>query len=115
MLDRLSVFAGGFTLDAAEAVAADDEIDAFDVLDHVGALVDKSLVVADPGNVTYRLLETIRQYAAGRLAESGASRRRAPATPSTTARWRSRSHPSSRGRMTSPPWPASPTTSRTCA
>ena len=73
VLDRLSVFAGGFTLDAAELVAADDEIDAFDVLDHVSALVDKSLVVADPGNATYRLLETIRQYAAGRLAESGAA------------------------------------------
>ena len=71
VLDRLSVFAGGFTLDAAEAVAGDDEIDALDVLEHVGALVDKSLVVADPGETTYRLLETIRQYAAGRLAGSG--------------------------------------------
>ena len=71
VLDRLSVFAGGFTLDAAEAVAGDDDIDAFDVLEHVSALVDKSLVVADPGEETYRLLETIRQYAAGRLAASG--------------------------------------------
>ena len=71
VLDRLSVFAGGFTLDAAEAVASDDEIDAFDVLEHVSALVDKSLVVADPGEATYRLLETIRQYAAGRLIALG--------------------------------------------
>ena len=71
VLDRLSVFAGGFTLDAAEAVASDDEIDAFDVLEHVSALVDKSLVVADPGEATYRLLETIRQYAADRLVASG--------------------------------------------
>jgi len=71
VLDRLSVFAGGFTLDAAEAVASDDEIDVFAVLEHVSALVDKSLVVADPGEETYRLLETIRQYAAGRLAASG--------------------------------------------
>ncbi len=70
VLDRLSVFAGSFTLDAAEAVASDAEIDAFEVLDHVSALVDKSLVVADPGGATYRLLETIRQYAAGRLADS---------------------------------------------
>jgi predicted ATPase/class 3 adenylate cyclase len=70
VLDRLSVFAGGFTLDAAEAVASDDDIDAFDVLEHVSALVDKSLVVADPGEEAYRLLETIRQYAAGRLAAS---------------------------------------------
>ena len=71
VLDRLSVFVGGFTLEAAESVASDDEIDAFDVLEHVSALVDKSLVVADPGETTYRLLETIRQYAAGRLAASG--------------------------------------------
>jgi predicted ATPase/class 3 adenylate cyclase len=71
VLDRLSVFAGAFALDAAEVVAADDEIDAFDVLEHVSALVDKSLVVADAGEETYRLLETIRQYAAGRLAASG--------------------------------------------
>jgi predicted ATPase len=71
VLDRLSVFAGGFTLDAAEAVASDDDIDAFDVLEHVSALVDKSLVVVDPGEEAYRLLETIRQYAAGRLATSG--------------------------------------------
>ncbi len=75
VLDRLSVFAGGFTLDAAEAVASDDDIDAFDVLEHVGALVDKSLVVADPGEETYRLLETIRQYAAGRLAAAGLAQR----------------------------------------
>ena len=88
VLDRLSVFAGGFTLDAAEAVASDDEIDAFDVLEHVSALVDKSLVVADPGEVTYRLLETIRQYAAGRLvARREPPKRCAPATPTTTAPW----------------------------
>ncbi len=73
VLDRLSVFAGGFTLDAAEAVASDDEIDAFDVLEHVSALVDKSLVVAEPGEEAYRLLETIRQYAASRLAASGSA------------------------------------------
>jgi predicted ATPase/class 3 adenylate cyclase len=73
VLDRLSVFAGGFALDAAETVASDDDIDAFDVLEHVSALVDKSLVVADPGEETYRLLETIRQYAAARLAASGSA------------------------------------------
>jgi predicted ATPase len=73
VLDRLSVFAGRFTLDAAETVAGDDEIDAFDVLEHVSALVDKSLVVADPGEATYWLLETIRQYAADRLVRSGST------------------------------------------
>jgi predicted ATPase/class 3 adenylate cyclase len=73
VLQRLSVFAGGFTLDAAEAVAASDDVDALDVLDHVAALVRRSLVIADPegGQTRYRLLETIRQYAQDRLEESG--------------------------------------------
>jgi predicted ATPase/DNA-binding CsgD family transcriptional regulator len=70
VLARLSVFAGGFGLAAAEAVAAGPDVPAEEVLGHVGALVDKSLVQfgdtgADPGR--YRLLETVRQYAAGRL------------------------------------------------
>ena len=72
-LERLSVFAGGCDLAAAEAVLADDELDAFDVDDVLGQLVDKSLVVADldDGRVRYRMLETIRQYADERLQESG--------------------------------------------
>jgi predicted ATPase/DNA-binding CsgD family transcriptional regulator len=70
VLARLSVFAGGFTLAAAEAVAASPELPAWEVVGHLGALVDKSLVQfgdtgAGPGR--YRLLETIRQYAAGQL------------------------------------------------
>ena len=67
------MFAGGFTLDAAEAVAAGDAIDVFDVLDGLGQLVDKSLVVADETDdgTRYRLLETIRQYALERLEEAG--------------------------------------------
>ncbi|MFI5047982.1 MAG: ATP-binding protein [Acidimicrobiia bacterium] len=71
-LERLSVFAGGCDLAAAEAVLADDELDAFDVDDVLGQLVDKSLVVADHdgGRVRYRMLETIRQYADERLQES---------------------------------------------
>jgi predicted ATPase/class 3 adenylate cyclase len=73
VLQRLSVFAGGFAIDAAEAVASGDTIDAIDVLDHVAALVRRSLVNADPeaGQTRYRLLETIRQYAQDRLEESG--------------------------------------------
>jgi predicted ATPase/class 3 adenylate cyclase len=66
---RLSVFAGGFTLDAAEALGADD---ARDVLDLLGALVDKSLVELDAGGARYRLLETVREYARERLQASGA-------------------------------------------
>jgi predicted ATPase/class 3 adenylate cyclase len=69
---RLSVFASGFELEAAESVCATGEVDAFDVADLLGSLVDKSLVVADRAgdSVRYRLLETIRQYAAQELVRS---------------------------------------------
>ncbi len=70
VLARLSVFAGGFGLAAAEAVAAGPDVPAGEVLGHLGALVDKSLVQfgdAGAGPGRYRLLETVRQYAAGQL------------------------------------------------
>jgi predicted ATPase/class 3 adenylate cyclase len=75
MLIRLSVFAGGFDLQAAEAIckpASVDTADTLDVLDQIGSLVDKSLVIADrtPSSVRYRLLETIRQYSAQELVRS---------------------------------------------
>ena len=65
IFDRLSVFAGGFMLDAAQAVAGDDDIDALEVEDAVAALVARSMVLAtDTGDGTrYRLLETLRQFA----------------------------------------------------
>jgi LuxR family transcriptional regulator, maltose regulon positive regulatory protein len=70
VLARLSVFAGGFGLAAAEAVAECPDVTAGEVPVQLGALVDKSLVQfgdtgAGPGR--YRLLETVRQYAAGQL------------------------------------------------
>jgi len=73
VLDRLCVFAGGFTLEAAEAVTAGDGIDSADVFELVAGLVARSLVVADAeGSETrYRLLETIRQYAQERLDARG--------------------------------------------
>ena len=72
LLRRLSVFAGGFTLDAAEDVASDDEVDRGQVIDLLRSLVDRSLVQHEHAEATsrYRLLETIREFAAARLAES---------------------------------------------
>ncbi len=71
---RLSVFVGGFTLDAAEGVCADNAIGQTQILDLLTHLVDKSLIVVDAGSdveARYRLLETVRQYALDRLVESG--------------------------------------------
>ena len=73
-LNAMSVFAGTCDLEAAEAVLSGLELDALDVADVLGQLVDKSLVVADDsgdGGVRYRLLETIRQYAREQLQASG--------------------------------------------
>ena len=73
LLRRLSAFADTFDLDAAEAGCGFADIEMFDIAELLGALVDKSLVVAEPagGALRYRLLETIRQFAAERLAEAG--------------------------------------------
>jgi predicted ATPase/class 3 adenylate cyclase len=70
---RLAPFAGSFTLDAAEAVTTDDDLDLIDVDDLLGGLVAKSLVVADAadGTTRYGLLETIRQFAQEQLDASG--------------------------------------------
>jgi len=74
VLARLSVFAGGFALAAAEAVATSPDAPAAEMVGHLGALVDKSLVQFDhtgTGPGRYRLLETVRQYAAGQLDAQG--------------------------------------------
>ena len=73
VLRRLAVFAGGFTLEAAQQVAEDEQgIDRWDVLEHLGALVDKSLVVAEGDPLPrYRLLDTTRLFALERLIEAG--------------------------------------------
>jgi non-specific serine/threonine protein kinase len=68
---RLSVFTGGFPLEAAEAVCAGDGIDGADVLDLVDGLLEKSVLVREDDGASYvrfRMLESLRQYAAARLA-----------------------------------------------
>src|ERR671911_192074 len=77
---RLSVFAGGLTLEVAEAVGAGNGIEQHDVLDLLSRLVDKSLVVTeasprDEGALRHRMLEPIRQYGRERLEESGEAQR----------------------------------------
>jgi len=69
---RLGVFAGGFTLDSAQFVCADDTVDTWDVLEHLGTLVDKSLVLAEGESLPrYRLLETTRLFALEQLGDAG--------------------------------------------
>jgi predicted ATPase/class 3 adenylate cyclase len=75
LLRRLSVFAGGWTLDAAEQVCTGDGIETEDVLDLLTQLLNKSLVIlvenTQSGETRYRMLETIRQYAREKLLEAG--------------------------------------------
>jgi predicted ATPase/class 3 adenylate cyclase len=69
---RVGIFAGGWTLETAEAVCVDATLDPFEILDLHGSLVEKSLVVAELAeNARYRLLESTRAYAVEKLEESG--------------------------------------------
>ena len=79
LLRRLCLFAGGWTLEASEQVCAGESLDADDILDLLTMLVEKSLVIAEEHGTEhrYRLLETLRQYAAEKLADEGATRRTA--------------------------------------
>ncbi|CAM4065323.1 winged helix-turn-helix domain-containing protein [Roseateles saccharophilus] len=74
VLDALAVFAGGFSLEAAERVCADGAEGDTSVFDAIGQLAAKSLLIAemhDGSGTRYRLLETIRQYAGEKLIEGG--------------------------------------------
>jgi predicted ATPase len=74
---RLAVFAGGWTLDAAESVVADDELPEWEVLDRLAGLVEKSVVEIDAeaerrsGQPRFRMLETVRAFAGERLEAAG--------------------------------------------
>jgi predicted ATPase/class 3 adenylate cyclase len=73
VLRRLSIFVGGCTLEAAEAVCAGHGVETPDVIDHLAQLVDKSLVMVEieERGARYRLLETVRQYGLVKLEETG--------------------------------------------
>jgi predicted ATPase/class 3 adenylate cyclase len=73
VFDRLSVFAGPFTIEAAEAIVEGEGVEGWEILDRVLALVDKSLVVAEEtsAGARYRLLETMRHFGSANLVDSG--------------------------------------------
>jgi predicted ATPase len=73
LLGRLSVFSGGWTLEAAESVTGTEPIEPYELLDLSEQLVNKSLILAKETDLgmRYRMLETIRQYAQEKLAQSG--------------------------------------------
>lgn len=71
LLQRLAVFAGGFTLDAAEDVCAGGVVERYAVLELLSGLVDRSLVVSADQGSRFRLLETIKQFAWDQLAAAG--------------------------------------------
>ena len=76
-LDRLSIFAGGWELEACERICVGEDVEEWEILDHISNLVDKSLVEVDTaasertGRTRYRLLQTIRAYARERLEARG--------------------------------------------
>jgi len=73
LLRRLSVFSGGWTLDAAQKIPGFYPLDEFEVFDHLDQLINKSLVLVDfpeAGEARYGLLESIRQFAQDKLFEA---------------------------------------------
>jgi len=71
VLERLSVFVGGWTIEAAEAIGTGGNVIKLDVLELLTNLVNKSLVVFNPADERYGMLETVRQYAREKLVASG--------------------------------------------
>jgi len=77
VFNRVAVFAGGWTLETASEVCADESIESWEILDLISSLVDKSLVVVEMAtkNERYRLLDSTWQYALEKLNETGESER----------------------------------------
>ncbi len=74
VLRRLGVFTGGFSIEGAELVVGDAEDEEMDLVEHLGVLVDRSLLVLEPGRrPRYRMLESMREFALDRLEEAGES------------------------------------------
>ena len=98
LLERCSVFAGGFDLQSACAVAGFDDVDDYAVLDLLDALVRKSLLVADrsSGRTRFSMLETIRQFAEEQLVASGEADR-GPGRACPLLRWARSRHPGAVG------------------
>lgn len=97
---RLAVFAGGWTLDAAEGVCVGDDVKADVVLDLMTQLVNKSLILAEREQgqeARYRMLETIRQYASERLLEAGEDEQLRKRHLDFFLRWVERVEPEVRG------------------
>ena len=119
VLSRASVFAGGFTLEAAERVCSGGEVGSFDVLDLLDSLIRKSLVSVERSEtvVRYGMLETIRQFGEERLAEMGEGEARRPdaRTLSSTPRTRKIISRSGAARASARPMNGSMARSTTCA
>jgi predicted ATPase/class 3 adenylate cyclase len=77
VLNRASVFAGGWTIEAASEICSDEKIESWEILDLISSLVDKSLVVAELGGQSerFRMLDSTWRYALEKLGEAGESER----------------------------------------
>ena len=73
VFERLAVFRSGFSLEAAEAVVSGDGVDELDVFDLLASLVDKSMIQGGSESGRFGLLETLRQFALGKLADTGSA------------------------------------------
>jgi predicted ATPase/class 3 adenylate cyclase len=71
LFERLAVFRAGFSMEAAEAIIAGQGVDEFEVFDLLASLVDKSMVQGASGSGRFGLLETLRQFALGKLTDAG--------------------------------------------